>query len=80
MTSLIWGIVVGVVDASTGQYEIQKQQTQNATCLYLDDDQKADTRSKVWRISIHSSHDVNYCLSNGNYHAKHYKTMSMYHF
>lgn len=24
--SLIWGIVIGAVDASTNQYEIQKQQ------------------------------------------------------
>lgn len=80
MTSSIWGIVVGVVDASIGQYEIKKQQAQNVNWLYLDDDQKADTRSKVWGISIHSSHDINYCLSNGNYHAKHYKTKSVYHF
>lgn len=39
---------------------------------YLDDNQKADTRTEVRRITVHSSHDVHHSLTNGYYHAEYY--------
>lgn len=40
---------------------------------YLDDNQKADTRTQVRRITIHSSHDIHHSLTNGYYHTKYYE-------
>ena len=37
---------------------------------YLNDNQKADTRAKIRRVTIHSSHNIHHRLANGNNHAK----------
>ena len=37
---------------------------------YLNDNQKADTRAKIRRVTIHSSHNIHHSLANGNNHAK----------
>ena len=45
--------------------------------MYLDDDEKADTGTDVWRVSVHSSHDVDNTLAKSDDHTEHWNIRIM---